>query len=622
MPLLDRLGNRASVAKSISISMKTFVANRVAAIQSLFPDASWRHVPTQTNPADCASRGLAPDELATHSLWWSGPAWLRQLPECWPPSRIPEPPSDNLEERPERCLNALHTSPGWDLSSRFSSWPKLLRVTAYLYRFSSRCRPSKRSEGPSTSLRAGEINQAKLHWLRTMQADTFPRELLHLTDRKPMPIASPLASLNPYLDSDGLIRVGGRLRHACLPGSTKNPVVLRTHPLLTLLIEHHHLRTLHAGSRLTLASLRSEFWILRARSTVRSVLHKCVRCVRERAEIPFELMGDLPDARVNRVAKAFAHTGVDYAGPIATRTAPGRGHQSKKSYVALFVCLTTKTVHLELVSDYSSSAFVAAYQRFVSRRGLPHSMYSDNGTTFQGADRELSAAYAKAIRDPNFINLLATDQTAWHFVPPAAPHFGGLWEAAVKSMKHHLKRSVGLHTFTFEEMTTLLCRIEACLNLRPIAPVSDDIDDYQALTPGHFLVGAALISPPEPSVLNLNENRLSRWQMIQRLTEVFWRRWSSDYLLTLQQRPKWRVAQRLARVGQIVLLRNPLAPPSHWEHGRITACHPGDDGLTRVVTIKTSRSEYKRPIVKLSFLPVEINTAESRESATAGGTAK
>ncbi|XP_077280835.1 uncharacterized protein LOC143907757 [Temnothorax americanus] len=155
-------------------------------------------------------------------------------------------------------------------------------------------------------------------------------------------------------------------------------------------------------------------------------------------------MGDLPDARVNRAAKAFAHTGVDYAGPIATRTASGRGHQSKKSYVALFVCLTTKAVHLELVSDYSSFAFLAAYQRFVSRRGLPHSMYSDNGTTFQGADRELSAAYAKAIRDPNVINLLATDQTAWHFVPPAAPHFGGLWEAAVKSMKHHLKRSVGV----------------------------------------------------------------------------------------------------------------------------------------------------------------------------------
>ncbi|XP_018399614.1 PREDICTED: uncharacterized protein LOC108777272 [Cyphomyrmex costatus] len=273
----------------------------------------------------------------------------------------------------------------------------------------------------------------------------------------------------------------------------------------------------------------------------------------------------------------------------------------------------------ELVSDYTSPTFIAAYQRFVSRRGLPTSMYSDNGTTFHGADRELSSAHAAAIRDPNFRNRLASDGTAWHFLPPASPHFGGLWEAGVKSVKHHLKRCIGLHTLTFEEMSTLLCRIEACLNSRPIAPVSDNIDDYHALTPGHFLIGTSLIAPAEPSVLDLSENRLSHWQMVQQMTEGFWRSWSGDYLHTLQQRPKWRVVQRLAKVGQIVLVRNPLAPPSQWELGRITACHPGDDNLTRVVTVKTSHSEYKRPIAKLCFLPVTINSEESKDSVTAGG---
>jgi len=186
-------------------------------------------------------------------------------------------------------------------------------------------------------------------------------------------------------------------------------------------------------------------------------------------------------------------------------------------------------------------------------------------------------------------------------------------------MKYHLKRCVGSHTLTFEELTTVTCRIEACLNSRPIAAVSDCLDDYNSLIPGHFLVGGPLLATPEPSLLEAKEERLSRWQLLQRITETFWKSWSHDYLLNLQQRPKWRVATQLAKVGQLVLLRNPLAPPCQWELGRIIACHPGDDGITRVVTVRTARSQYKRPIVKLCFLPSDINAATNQDSAKAGG---
>lgn len=164
-------------------------------------------------------------------------------------------------------------------------------------------------------------------------------------------------------------------------------------------------------------------------------------------------------------------------------------------------------------------------------------------------------------------------------------------------------------------MITFFCRIEACLNSRPIAVVSENLDDYQALIPGHFFVGTSFIAHSEPSILDVNENRLSRWKIVQRLTEIFWRSWS--LLAHLQQRPKWRVIQRLARVDQIVM-RNPLAPASQWKLGRIT-CHPGDDDLTRVVTVKTSRSEYKRRIAKLCFFSIEINTEDSKDSVTASG---
>lgn len=332
-------------------------------------------------------------------------------------------------------------------------------------------------------------------------------------------------------------------------------------------------------------------------------------------------MGDLPNVRVNRSTRAFEHTGVDYAGPIFVRTSRGRGHKAHKAYISVFVCMTTKAIHLELVSDYSSDAFLATLHRFVSRRGYPASIYSDNGTTFQGADHELRIAITKALENSDFQNTLSTDGVEWHFVPPSAPHFGGLWEAAVRSVKYHLKRCIGSHTLTFEELTTVLCRIEACLNSRPICSVSENFDDYNVLTPGHFLIGGPILAAPQPSVLDLNEDRLSRWQLLQHITEKFWKSWSNDYLLTLQQRPKWKIAQRLATVGRIVLLRNALAPPCHWELGRITECHPGADGLTRVVTVRTARSQYKRPIVKLCFLPIDINNETDHSSATAGGTA-
>jgi len=141
--------------------------------------------------------------------------------------------------------------------------------------------------------------------------------------------------------------------------------------------------------------------------------------------------------------------------------------------------------------------------------------------------------------------------------------------------------------------------------------MSDNYDDYHALTPNHFLIGSATTSVPAPSLLAEKETRLTRWQLLCQMRDSFWKTWSNDYLQTLQQRPKWRSIQALAQVGRLVLLRNPLTPPCNWELGRIVECHPGDDGLTRVVTVKTARSTYKRAIVKLCFLPVEVNADQA-----------
>jgi len=222
-------------------------------------------------------------------------------------------------------------------------------------------------------------------------------------------------------------------------------------------------------------------------------------------------------------------------------------------------------------------------------------MYSDNGTTFVGADREMTASF----RDPAFLNRIASDSVSWHFIPPAAPHFGGLWDAGVRSVKYHLRRVIGAHTLTYEEFSTLLCSVEACLNSRPLAHA-------------HFLIGAALNSRPEPSLLTIKENRLTRWQLVQQLHERFWKLWQSDYINTLQQRSKWRRTQQPGiKIGQLVVLRNPLLPPCKWKLGRVSQCHPGPNGLTRVVTVKTASAEYKRPIAELCVLPIDIEQMDA-----------
>ncbi|XP_025266782.1 uncharacterized protein LOC112638782 [Camponotus floridanus] len=432
-------------------------------------------------------------------------------------------------------------------------------------RFANKCRkksPTTRcSEIQDQALSATECRNARHFWIRVIQAVIFSKEFQALRNNQPLPSGSPLAALRPFLDEEEIIRIGGRLRHSALSFAAKNPILLAPHPIVKLILRHSHVRALHAGVQLTLATVRQDYWVLRARTQVKQIIHQCVNCVREKAEIPAQLMGDLPQARISTPARAFSHAGVDYAGPIVTRASSGRGITARKGYIVLFICLASRAVHLELASNYSTEAFLDAFSRFCARRGLPSTMYSDNGTTFAGADTVLSKAYQNAMRNPDFQNKIATENIIWHFIPPHAPHFGGLWEAGVRSVKYHLRRILGAHTLTYEEFSTLLCRIEVCLNSRPIGPLTDILDDYSPLTPGHFLIGSSITVNPEPSILSVNENRLSRWQLIRQLTERFWKIWQTDYVNTLQQRIKWRQVQPSVKTDSMVLIRNPLLPP-------------------------------------------------------------
>lgn len=213
----------------------------------------------------------------------------------------------------------------------------------------------------------------------------------------------------------------------------------------------------------------------------------------------------------------------------------------------------------------------------MSRRGLPSNIFSDNATNFVGGNNDLTKL-CKLIENTTscdkYNRYFSEHKINWHFIPARSPHFGGLWESAVHSVKYHLKRVLGDSHLNFEEFYTLLNQVKAILNSRPILPLSDDPTDMEVLTPAHFLIGASLVAVPQSRVPDVNINRLTRFKQIQQMLQRFWAVWSRDYLNTLQQRSKWKVAQNNLKEGVLVLIKEDHKPPMHWPLGRVEAVRP------------------------------------------------
>ncbi|XP_033225741.1 uncharacterized protein LOC117178421 [Belonocnema kinseyi] len=549
-------------------TLPIFESNRVSKIQELTRTESWRYVRSEDNPADCISRGVAPNILQASKLWWEGPNCLRKAEREWPSI------SFSIKEPPEvkQCYNAVtknEIKENYIMIKSFSSFSRLIRVVAYCIRFINNCRSkNKRLNGTLLSL---ELTESQSALARQSQKKCFPAELECLTQNEKI-TKGRLSLLNPFLDERGLIRVGGRLSNSQFDREKKHPIVLlATDDFARLLFSSEHQRLLHTGPQLLLSSIRERFWPIGSRNMARKVVMECVNCFKVNPRSVNPMIGDLPETRVTP-SPPFHVTGVDYAGPFIIKDRKGKFSKTSKCYVSLFVCFSTKALHLELVSDATSEAFIASLRRFTSRRGKPAHMYFDNGTNFVGARNELELLGKFLLRDSNnLVEKIENMAIAWHFIPAYSPHFGGIWEAGVK----------------------------------PITPLSPDPNDFSPLTPAHFLIGRPLTSIAGPDLSHLPENRLSRWQLIQRLQQHFWERWSKEYISELQKRVKWKQPYPEIEENSLVLMKDKILPPLRWKLGRIIHLHPGKDGIARVATVRFSTDTTRVALHKLFPLPID-----------------
>lgn len=440
-----------------------------------------------------------------------------------------------------------------------------------------------------------------LYLVKREQQIAYAKELDGLTQR------SEIESLRPIKDEQGILRVGGRLKHSACPYEVRVPIILPQKSRLSwLLIRDAHEHTHHGHVQVMMQYLRARYWIPKLRLELRTFVQKCVTCKRYEHPLGEQLMSDLPYDRINP-CKAFLHTGIDYAGPIQMKETLKTRTNFRKVWIAVFVCMVTRAIHLDIITDLTSAAFIQCFKRFVGRRGACETLYSDNAKTFVGASKELKNALEQWNTEETHKKLNSFG-TSWKFMTSGAPHQGGIYEAGVKSFKYHTRRVIGDQKWDYEQYMTLLIEIEAILNSRPINPLSDDPNDLCALTPGHFLVGEPLkvphrIDPPsrtKPSMRHI-------WGELQKMREHFWKRWSMEYLPTLQPRKKWRRENESYKLGQLVIIKEENLPPAQWLLGRITELIKSEDGLVRSVELKTYTEQEKlyRPVQKICVLPVE-----------------
>ena len=587
---------------------KQFVQNRLVQIRNLVANESWGYCPSAHNPADLTSRGVSFSKIVAKKLWWEGPEFLCQEEEFWPKFEGTQPSEENIERSiVHENSNTLMTTnlPIQNLNAiisceKFSSFDKLIRITALVLRFVNRLKRKVSTEDSQELISSQDISEAKTYWHKEAQKAFVNDNKFEETKKV----------LRVFTDEKGVIRVKGRIDEAPLPYETKYPVLLpKRHHFTHLVVYKSHSVVKHNGVRETLMQVRSEYWICKGRQVVKTLVSKCVTCKRIMGK-PYDtpLSPPLPKFRVSEDT-AFSNIGIDFAGPLFVKDVYSKTGEMYKCYIALFTCASTRALHLELVPDLHANSFIRAFTRFIGRRGLPSRIVSDNGKTF--LDRNVCT----------FVNSLGI---VWSFNIPTASWWGGFFESMVKLTKRCLRKTLGNAHLTYEELETVLLETEGVLNSRPLTFLYNDITE-PPITPSCLVSGRRLLDRPSftQRIDDSNyESLTKRAKYLKTLLSRFFSRWKNEYLPSLREHENKQnnIIKRVPEVGDIVTIHKDLIPRQRWVLGKITRLFQGAEGIVRAAEVLTfdksgKKLRVKRPIQKLYPLEVRCpqNEVEKRQ---------
>ncbi|XP_052818526.1 uncharacterized protein LOC128244575 [Mya arenaria] len=591
----------------------TYVSNRVERILNVSTPEQWQYVSTTRNPADCATRCRPVCLDVSDSMWIKGPPLLKDQ-ELQIEDNIEESknydlinPENDSEIRPE-VLTRKTVNVESSITSKFekfSTWQSLVRAFALLKRS---CKDHKKVAKPDV---VTSHIEAENFIVRIVQESSYEEEIQLLLSKRAVPASSSLSTLSPFLDEKSVLRVGGRLTKADVPSISKQPIIIpkKSHIAL-LLVRHFHEKVQHQGRLLTESTLRNNgFWIIGAKRLISSTIHKCVICKRQRGKFQSQYMSDLPEDRVTPSAP-FTVIGVDTFGPwhIVARKTRG-GFAESKRWGMLFTCLSTRAVHIEVIEELSSSAFINAFRRFVAIRGPVKEVRSDRGTNFIGALDDLKAE-GICVEDGPVKKYLHDSKITWKFNPPHSSHMGGVWERII-GLTRRILDSMLLKThaqkLTHYILCTFMCEVCAIINSRPIASISTDPDDPEMMTPGMLLTQKKEPLEGLDSTLSMRDIYKAQWKYVQVMANTFWKQWRNGYLQTLQTRRKWPSVLENLKTGDVVLVKDVEEHRNHWPLGIVVRVfQSGSDSNIRSVEVRIVKDKkcvnYVRPITELVLL--------------------
>lgn len=415
--------------------------------------------------------------------------------------------------------------------------------------------------------------------------------------------------------------------NANVPESVNCPMLLPNKGRFSMLvIQDAHRKVLHQGVRDTLTELRETYWIPQGRKAVQRILKRCVKCLKQYGK-SFDVDVPPPPLPAMRVTEgaAFQFTGIDFAGPLIVKSRFPNDTNVKR-YICLFTCAVVRAVHLEVVEDLSTPAFLRSFRRFISRRGIPEIVLSDNAKTFKAAANVLEAHASEILATAEAQNFLFNNGIRWNFIPERTPWWGGFYERMVGTVKRCLKKTIGKALLSNEELCTVIPEVEAVVNSRPITYVYSEPGDGAPLTPSHFLCGKRVLTLPEPSKERIDDPEWvpesgrktieRRYTLICRNMKTFWRCWRKEYLVNLREFDQIKAKKThkaVPMVGDVGILKD-QQPRSRWKLCRIEEVFPGKDKVVRVVKVRCSDgNEFRRPIQHVYPLEVRHDASSSDE---------